>query len=278
VNALLRAWAASVLVALALAIAIPGHASADAPPSAAVNAQLLALGNGYIFLTSGETYRLAPDVAFLDPKGQKTAQKPEAGSFVKLTFDAQGTVIAIAQATRSEKSSGDLAKYSLLPPFAQPPGPLASAHPLPATVLRDLRVTVAFTVEVPTTTLGTDQIYMATSETSWNPLAIRFDRIDSQHFRAVMLVPAGSRFRYLYTRGSSQSLERGRNGLQRKPRELVLDTVQARSIADRVDHWGDEAGTGLFPNPQASPTPYNPAPYPNLPPNHINPAKPASTH
>ena len=123
-----------------------------------------------------------------------------------------------------------------------------------------------FTVLVPSTTLAGDQVYVSTSETSWTPTAVQMNRVDARHFRVTIEVPVGTSFLYLYTRGSPQSLERANNGLQRKARQLTLQTNAAQTQNDVIDHWGDEAGTTRLPPPQTFPTPYNPAPFPNLPP------------
>jgi hypothetical protein len=240
-------------------------------PSQRLAAQLLSYEKGYVFLTSGEVFRTAPDVKIVDAEGAAAKDKPSLGTFVRLTFDAGGSVTEIEVASTPFKPEALLAAlegFSVLPP------PVAATSGPNATEIRNSRVPVAFVVEVPTTTLGTDDVYMETAETSWNPLAIRLDRIDAQHFRVVLSVPLGSRFRYLYTRGNSRSIELGTNGLERSPRQLLIRNVRAYAVADKVEHWGDEAGNGLIANPQASPTPFNPAPYPNLPGTHINPAKP----
>lgn len=253
-NALAGAWCGPVFAATTLRVA----------------AQLLGYEKGYVLLTTGEAFKVAPGISLVDAKGGAAKVKPKLGDFVRLTFDASGAVSQIALSAEpfpAEEPLTDVERYSMLTPLAQPATPSL-------TELRNERVTVSFVVQVPTTTLPGDHVYMETSETSWNPLAVRLDRIDSQHFRVVLAVPVGSRFRYLFTRGNSQSIERGANGLQRPPRALLVRDLENHEVLDKVEHWGDEAGNAIIANPQTSPTPFNPAPYPNLPPVKINPAAP----
>ncbi len=262
-------------IALASALLLSGALAPvpSRPASAAtlrIAAQLLTLEAGYVFLTSGEAFKTAPGLTLVDERGAPLKLAPRLGAFVRLTFDEAGVVAKIEVAAvpfAAEDPPAAAARYSVVSPLARATGPTL-------TQLRNERVTVAFSVQVPTTTLPGDGVYMETSETSWNPLAIRLDRIDSQHFRVVLRVPVGSRFRYLFTRGNSQSIERGANGLQRPPRALLVRDLEGRNVFDKVEHWGDEVGLGTIAGPQASPTPFNPAPYPNLPPVKINPASP----
>ncbi len=252
------------------ALAGASYGPAFAATASRVAAQLLGYEKGYVLLTTGQAFKTAPDVSLVDVKGEPAKGKPKLGDFVRLTFDASGAITQIALAAvpfPTEAPLAEVERYSLLPPLARPAVPSL-------TELRNERVTVSFIVQVPTTTLPGDHVYMETSETSWNPLAVRLDRIDSQHFRVMLAVPVGSRFRYLFTRGNSQSIERGANGLQRPRRALLVRDLQNREVFDNVEHWGDEAGNGIIANPQTSPTPFNPAPYPNLPPVKINPAPP----
>jgi hypothetical protein len=205
----------------------------------------------------------------VDAKGAPSKHGPELGSFVKLTFDALGNVTQIVVSDSPLKADAELAsveRYAVMTRLTAS----TSASPVPgatlsSTALRNALVKVAFTVDVPTTTLSTDQVYMATSETQWDPLGTRLDRVDAQHFSAVLAVPAGTRFRYLFTRGNSLSIERGTN-VQRPARTLVLRDLTPQIVNDRVEHWGDEAGNGVLVSPQTTPTAFNPAPYPNLPP------------
>jgi hypothetical protein len=214
-----------VLLSVVLFAALLGGATRAADLDAPV--RFLAIDGGYLFSTGGDAYPIAPSV-------RATAIAP--GTPLRLTRNASGIVTAIE--------------------------PLAAS---PAATARPLVAAVTFEVLVPPSTLPTDQVYLSTNESGWNALAIRMDRVDALHFRAVVGVPVGGTFRYVYTRGNSPTIERGANGLTRSPRALAVDDASARTVHDAVQHWGDDAGNTRLPAPQVTPTPFNPAPFPNLP-------------
>jgi hypothetical protein len=91
---------------------------------------------------------------------------------------------------------------------------------------------------------------------------------------------SGTIFRYLYDRGSFQSVEVAQNALQREPREVVVSDADVRVIRDNVYGWLDATTGGYNQTPTGVPTPYNPAPFPNLPPGVGPPgvATPCPTH
>ena len=70
----------------------------------------------------------------------------------------------------------------------------------------------------------------------------------------------------LFDRGSMQSIQVGENGIQQQPATLCIGDEDAQAFTRTVYHWGDEQNAGTLSVPQAMPTPYNPAPFPNLPP------------
>jgi hypothetical protein len=202
-----------------------------------IAAQLLVLQGGFAVLTNGASYRVAPDVAIVDAKTGKPAATPLPGTLVRLTVDDAGVVNKIA-----------------------------SGLPAPRVAVTEKRVPVTFTVRVPASTQPNDTVYLTNGADMWNPVAVRMDRVDLLRFRTVIAIPAGADFRYLYTRGGAQTIELGAKGTQRKPRVLELGDATARNVDDVVERWGDEVGNTLLPQPHESPTPFNPAPYPNLPP------------
>jgi hypothetical protein len=247
----------SLRIVLLVAVMAALLASAGRAASDLVTGQILDYEKGYVILTSGDTYPVDPQATIVDAKtGKPTTLKPTPGVYVQLRLGPTGSVTELGLSGTAISSSLKLPSVNQL---AVPLTPAGQATP------QDL-ARVRFIVEVPSTTLDTDQVYMSTSETSWTPTAVRMDRIDSRHFSVIIQVPVGTAFLYLYTRGSPQSLERDANGLQRKARELTLPSSDPQTQKDVIQHWGDEAGTTLLPPPQTFPTPYNPAPYPNLPP------------
>jgi len=249
----MRTFRAAILVLVWV-----GLLAADAQGQSVITGEILDYEKGYVILTSGASYRVAPDIKIVDAKtGQPGSLKPAPGVFAELVVEADGTVSQLALST-----------VAITTPVK---GPLFSQVTVPLTSAGGARLEaqfakVSFTVFVPSTTLTSDQVYMSTSETSWTPTAVRMDRIDARHFRATIEVPVKATFLYLYTRGSPQSLERAANGQQRKARSLTLESTESQAQQDVIEHWGDEAGNTLLPPPQTFPTPYNPAPFPNLPP------------
>jgi hypothetical protein len=225
--------------------------------------QLLVLQGPFAVLTNGAAFRVATDAAIVDAKSGKPAATPPPGTLVRLTFDDAGVIHTIAtDLPASERPSAreSIARFAVLGPAEGTPEP-ASAY----AALAGKRVAVTFTVRVPSTTQQTDTIYLTDGELHWNPVAIRMDRIGLLRYRTVIGVPAGTEFRYLYTRGNGQTIELGKNGMQRKVRSLQLRDLSPRGVDDVVERWGDEAGNTLLPQPHSSPTPFNPAPYPNVP-------------
>jgi hypothetical protein len=228
--------AAALAAALVIAVlGIPAIAQQTA------SGELLALQDGYVFLTNGKAYQTLPNVPLNNASGAPVAGPPPLGAAVSLTLDAEGRVEAIALAAED-----------------------ASTTALAAGARRKV-VALTFTVRVPESTGLNDIVYLTSGESNWNPLAVRMDRVDAQHFRATITVTPGAQFRYLYGRGNSPTLERGANGLQRVPRVVNIADGRPHTVDDVVLHWGDQVGTGILPAPQATPTPYNPAPFPNLP-------------
>jgi hypothetical protein len=232
---------------LAAFAALAGIAFLGGPANAQQTAtgEILALQDGYVFLTSGKAYKALPDVRFTDASGAAVSAPPALGTTVTITLDPDGRVSAIAlAATETARKKTSLAN---------------------ATGTRSALAALTFVVRVPATTGLNDLVYLTSGDSNWNPLAVRMDRIDALHFRTTITAPAGARFRYLYTRGNSPTIERGANGLQRAPRVLAIAEAGPYTTNDVVEHWGDEVGNGTLPAPQATPTPYNPAPFPNLP-------------
>jgi hypothetical protein len=224
-----------------------------------VSGQILDYQKGYVVLTTGDSYPVATSVQISGAQQrQNSALKPAPGVFVQLTLGPDGTVtsMTLSTTTFAEATGSPQPSSSALPPLLSGGQPPVVGEFAPVT----------FTVLVPSSTLPGDQIFLTTSETSWNPNAVYMNRVDARHFSVIIQVPIGTKFLYLYTRGSPQSIERAASGLQREPRSLMLESVEPQQQRDTIDHWGDEAGTSLLPPPQTFPTPYNPAPYPNLPP------------
>lgn len=283
---MMKRWV-SPLAAAALAIALIA-----AGPSIVVTGQLLAYQGGYVFFTTGDGFHVAGDVVIKDAKtGGATALKPAPRIWARATFDGSGTVteLDLSRAPLPPQGSfADVARFAVAlstpvpnpdllqnietPPPGEPETVAAARH------FSGRPVLVTFIVQVPPFTPFTSPIYITTDQSGWNAQAVPMDRIDALHYEITRRYNSGTVFRYLYDRGSLQSQEIAQNGLARTPRELVVTDADVRVIRDTVFAWQDQSpGAISQPQPQIMPTPYNPAPFPNLPP-CLPPPQPGGRH
>jgi len=123
------------------------------------------------------------------------------------------------------------------------------------------QVAVVFEVTVPPTTTFTDQIYIATDSSDWNPTAIKLDRVDAYKYRAERFFASGTKFAYRVTRGSWNSVERGEDNLDAPPHQFFVREVDSLVARVTVYHWSDERGTNRGAGPDAIPTPFNSNPF-----------------
>lgn len=260
-----------------LAIAVPALAlTIAASPALVVSGQLLAYQDGFVFFTTGDGFRLAPGVAIRDAAGTgSTSIVPAPRIWARAHFDGNGTVTEL-DLSRSplppEGSFADVARFAValsspVPnPDLLPPTP-APGHTLAPTMHFSGRpVLVTFTVQVPPNTPFAATVYITTDASGWNAQAIPMDRVDTLHYQITRRLNSGTIFRYLYDRGSFQSEEIAQNGLQRPPRELIVTDADVRAVRDTVYAWIDATqGNANGQQPSGLPTPYNPAPFPNLP-------------
>ena len=101
----------------------------------------------------------------------------------------------------------------------------------------DVLVTIG--VEVPADTPYADDIFLTTDSSGWNAQAIKMQRVDGRHFRIQIHLKGGAAFHYLFTRGSWQSVERDRSGLQRSPRLLAVPGGDSMVLSLTVFRWAD---------------------------------------
>jgi len=226
--------------------------------------QILDERKGYVFFTTGDAYRLAPDVKIDDAKsGGVTALLPETRTFARATFDgATGQVIELGL---SPKRLPDEATYDQVKGFAVALStPYANPDLRPVGGFNGKPVLVVFTVEVPPDTPFSDTVYLATDASGWSATAIKMDRIDALHYRVARNLASGTKLLFRYTLGSWQSAERGQDGLEVTPRVLTVHNSDVQTEKDIVYHWG---GSNQFDpgNDQSIPTPFNPIPF-NTPP------------
>jgi hypothetical protein len=263
----------SIAAAIGLAVAL---LAAGSP--IVVSGQLLAYQDGFVFFTTGDGFRVAHDVVIRDAKtGTSTALVPAPRIWARATFDATGTVTELDLSRAPlppEGSFADVTRFAvaLSSPVPNPDLLRAIETPEPGASVASVQsfsgkpVLVTFIVEVPPNTPLTSSVYITTDNSGWNAQAIPMDRVDALHYEITRRYNSGTIFRYLYDRGTLQSQEVAQNGLQRTPRLLVVTNADVRVIRDTVYNWQDSVSGGVNQaQPQIMPTPYNPAPFPNLP-------------
>ena len=239
--------------------------------------QILDERAGFVFFTSGDGFRLAPTVKIEDAwNGGPTKLQPVTRTYARATFDPAGNVIELALSIRKlpddatyddakVRAVGKAYRVALSP---QQPNPDLGGGPGSTDGqgggFTGENVRVVFVVEVPPKTPFGDQVYIATDKSGWSATAIRMDRVDSLHYRVSLDQPSGAKLYYKYTRGSWRSAERGENGIEGKPRLLVVQNLDVQTKRDTVAEWGDQNGNA----PDLGggvPTPLNPIPF-NVPP------------
>jgi hypothetical protein len=284
----MKNWTFSLLAALALALAWSGLARGGALPTpapigsiatlppidatatpspsgklVAFAGQILDVRKSFVFFTTGDAFRLAPNYKLLNAAGTgPTTLHPVTLTYARATFDAgSGAVVTLALSQRpfpKEASYQDVKGFAVAvsTPFentelTHPNGEGYDGKP----------VLVVITVEVPPTTPFTDQVYIATDTSGWSPTAIKMDRVDSLHYRVSTTYASGTKLVYRYTRGSWPTSERGQNGLQ-ITHSLVVPNLDVKRLADTVYAWADQNPNN--PNPAGvagTATPYNPIPF-----------------
>jgi hypothetical protein len=259
-----------------------------ASSSIVVSGQLLAYQQGYVFFTTGDGFRVAQNVVIRDARtGGNTTIKPAPRVWARATFDANGTVTELDLSRSALPPQGNFADVqrfavAISSPVPNPdllayaPTPEPGGTPLTTSQRFSGRpVLVTFIVQVPPITPFTSAVYITTDQSGWNAQAIPMDRVDALHYEITRRYPSGTIFRYLYDRGSFQSKEVAQTGLDRTPRPFIVPDVDVRVLRDTVYAWQDQVNGGVNQvQPQIMPTPYNPAPFPNLPPGLPSPQPP----
>ncbi|HTX03020.1 MAG TPA: hypothetical protein VMD07_05015 [Candidatus Acidoferrales bacterium] len=257
----------------------PTAAPSTAAPTSGLltfTGELLDMQHGFVFFTTGDAFPIAPDAKIInyDTK-QPATQAPTTRMFAQATFDG-GKIVELAIAKHPlppSASYAEIHKYAvaLSPTVANPdldpnrprPGGTVSRIPLTGKIVQ-----VRFVVQVPPTTPMSDAVYMSTDVSGWNPQATRMERFDALHYAVTLPLRTGTEFYYKFTRGSWQSAERGRTGIDEAPHHFFLGATalgepdtQVRD--DVVYNWADynPAGGGQAIVPGATPTPFNPMPF-----------------
>lgn len=275
--------------ALGLALATFASVLLAAGPPIVVSGQLLAYQQGYVFFTTGDGFRVAHDVVLKDAKtGGAPSISPAPRVWARATFDATGTVTELDLSRAPLPPQGSFADVehfavAISSPVPNPdllknietPAPGSENNELASAVnFNGKPVLVTFFVQVPPNTPLTASVYITNDVSGWNAQAVPMDRVDALHYQITRRYNSGTIFRYLYDRGNLQSEEVAQNGLQRTPRQLIVTNADVRVQRDIVYAWQDAVPGGVQQvQPQIMPTPYNPAPFPNLP-NCLPPPQP----
>lgn len=98
-------------------------------------------------------------------------------------------------------------------------------------------IAVTLSVTVPANTPPTDDVYVATDRSNFNPAEIRMQRVSSRVFAVSLSVPPDTRVRYEFTRGTYATVERDRSGGIVDPHALLV--TSSRTIDDIVVRWAD---------------------------------------
>jgi hypothetical protein len=259
----------------------PTAAPAMATPSGTVlnfTGELLDVQHDFVFFTSGDAFKLAPNAQIINFDTKKPATLAiTTRMFAQATFDDSGKIVTLALAKHALPAGASYAEVhkfavALTSPLPNPDldpnkphGPSASNSHY---ALTGKIVQVRFVVQVPPTTPMNDAVYMGTDVSGWNAQAIRMERFDAVHYAVLLPLRTGTEFYYKFTRGSWQSSERGRNGIEQAPHHFFLGAsalgepdTQVRD--DEVYNWSDynPANGGQAIQPGATPTPFNPMPF-----------------
>lgn len=266
---MIRRMKVTLAIVALLSIAVPFAARAQSSAMVAT-AQLLDYQKGFVFITTGDGFRVAPGVQIVDAATNKPlTAMPAPRDYARLAFAADGTVSVIALSKHKLPAEGDLAQLHKFAISLSTPAPnpeLASAPKGTCSFEGAPHlVPVRFVVQVPPSTQPTDNVYMSTDQSAWNPQAYRMNRVDALHYATTLKFMSGTDVAYLFDRGTTQSFPRAQNGLEQEPFHLCVRMSTVLSVTRVVYHWGDETSSNSVPAPQTQPTPFNPAPFPNLP-------------
>ncbi|HVA37678.1 MAG TPA: hypothetical protein VNJ51_08695, partial [Candidatus Dormibacteraeota bacterium] len=115
-----------------------------------------------------------------------------------------------------------------------------------------------FSVQVPPNTPLNSDVYIATAASNWLADAIKLNRVDGLDFQVTARIPSGTIFYYRYTRGSWQTEERNKAGLEGPVRHFVVPEADTATRYDQVYNWADMLPGGTV--PQLLTAPPTPAP------------------
>lgn len=231
--------------------------------------QILDLRGGFVFFTTGDGFRLDPVYRTVDAATSgATTLRAATRTYARASFDAQsGRVVelALSRKTLPNEGSYDLVRrfaVALSTPYPNPDLiPAAAGGNAPNEHYTGRSVLVRFTVQVPPSTPFSDDVYISTDQSQWDPMAIKLIRVDALHYRIDRPYASGTKLHYRYTRGTWRSAERGEDGLEGPPRVFIVPESDTKNRTDVVYHWADENQSAPQSAPNALPTLFNPNPF-----------------
>jgi hypothetical protein len=209
-----------------------------------IGGQIIDFERGFIVFASGDAFRVGPAVVTQDAKTKMPPEfSIEPGLYAVATLDSFSGLVTLVRFSRTPLPEGTPAaqiprKYVAVESSPVPNPDLVPSKSLYSSPLSPVE-TVTVVVQVPPNTPYTDDVYLATDTSGWNPQAIKTQRMDGLHFRIQFELKGGTDFHFLFTRGSWRSVERDRSGLARKPRDLYVPGGAAQDIAATVYRWAD---------------------------------------
>ena len=219
-------------------------ASSATPASIVASGQIVDLERGYIVFATGDAFKLDPAVRITDDKtGAAPSYAIIPGVFGSITIEPTTALVTDVRTSLDPIAEGiQIAQIPhTLVSVASKSQPNPDLAPPPVTLHSQLSsaVRVTIDVEVPPDTPLTDDIYITTDSSGWNAQAIKMQRINGRHFGIQVDLKGGTQFRYLFTRGSWQSVERARSGLARDPRTLFVPGGDSMVLDATVYRWAD---------------------------------------
>jgi hypothetical protein len=243
----LRFAFAAVALALAVApvsaLAVPHPpVPSPSPPAAAaspgsvlpavyVKGQVLTISSGYLIFTTGDAVPLQDDLAV--PRGIRT------GSIVRITLDQVLRRVTQIELEPKIVLAGEVdaanipRQYVVVSPKSAPlPAPSGQT-----VANQGGAIDVTIVVHIPGNTPASDDVYLSTERSSYNPSEIRMQRVDGSTFSVSMSLAANTTLKYEFTRGTYATVERDRTGGIVSPH--LLNAVPNAKTDDTVARWAD---------------------------------------
>lgn len=234
-RAMLAIWCVSLSVIAQARPAWAQNASASARADALyVRGQYLAFAHGYLAFTSGRALHVRA--------GTNVPPGTTLGSALRVTVDrTTHDAVAIERDPKASREDeidiADVPAEFLAGTSAAARDDLVRAGGVARQALALAPAAVTISVTVPTDTPPTDDIYIATDRSNFNPAEIRMQRVTSRRFTVSLSLPPDARVRYEFTRGSYATVERDRSGGIVEPH--ALPRALGRPIDDLVVRWAD---------------------------------------